>query len=186
MPGVTARSATKNMSKSKRASAAKNARRVDAAVNNELDFCTYGRVSKTLGNKMFLVLDTSRREHLSHIRGKMARIGVNDIVLLNIRDYESRAGSDDAVYDIMAVFDTKKDINKLIKSKLIPTWLASTKSDGADDGTSLHDLFDYEGESESDSDDEDGPSKKDKKNHRKAGKNAIDEASDSDVDIDRI
>lgn len=184
MPGVTARSATKNMSKSKRAAAAKNARRVEAAVNDELDYCTYGRVSKTLGNKMFLVIDTTKREHLSHIRGKMARIGVNDVVLLNIRDYESRAGTEDAVYDIMAVFQSKKDIHRLIKSKLIPSWLASTSTDGAD-GNELHDLFDYEAESESESED-DGPSKKDKKNHRKAGKNAIDEASDSDIDVDNI
>jgi translation initiation factor IF-1 len=182
MPGVTARSAAKNVSKSGRAKLAKNARRVEAAVNNELDFCTYGRITKTLGNKMFNVLDTSKREHLGHIRGKMARIGVNDVVLLNIRDYESRAGSSEAVYDIMAVFDSKKDIHKLIKAKLIPTWLASTSATEAE-GTSLHDLFDYEEESESESED-DGPSKKDKKNHRKAGKNAIDEASDSDAEID--
>lgn len=182
MPGQTVRSAAKNVSKSGRAKAAKNARRVEAAVNDELDFCTYGRVTKTLGNKMFNVIITDKREHLAHIRGKMARIGVNDVVLLNERDYESRAGTSEAVYDIMAVFD-KKDISRLVKSKLIPSWLASAKAEGADDGTSLHDLFDYEEDSESESE-EDGPSKKDKKNHRKAGKNAIDEASDSDADID--
>jgi translation initiation factor IF-1 len=184
MPGVTARSAAKNVSKSGRAKAAKNARRVEAAVNDELDFCTYGRITKTLGNKMFNIINIDKREHLAHIRGKMARIGVNDVVLLNERDYESRAGTAEAVYDIMAVFD-KKDIHRLVKSKMIPSWLASTKSDGTD-GDELHDLFDYEDGSDSESDEDDGPSKKDKKNHRKAGKNAVDEASDSDVDIDRI
>ena len=181
MPGVTARSAAKNMSKTAKGKAAKNSRRVEAAINDELEFCTYGRVSRTLGNKMFRVIDTSRREHLGHIRGKMARIGVNDVVLLNIRDYESRAGSDDAVYDIVAVFDSKKDIHRLIKSKLIPAWLASTSAT-EEEGTSLHDLFDYE-ESESEDEEEDGHDKKTKKNHRKAGKNAIDEASDSDAEI---
>ena len=183
MPGVTARTATKNMSKSARSKDAKNTRRVEAACNDELQGCTYGRITKTLGNKMFKVIDVDKKEHLGHIRGRMARIGVNDIVLLNIRDYESRAASSDAVYDIMAVFNTKKDIHRLIKANLIPSWLAAAKGDGenADEGDFL---FDYE-ESESESEDEDGnPKKKDKVSHRKAGKNAVDVASDSDADAE--
>ena len=179
MPGQTVRSAAKNVSKSGRAKEAKNARRVEAAVNDELDFCAYGRITKTLGNKMFNVLLVDKREHLAHIRGKMARINVNDVVLLNERDYESRAGTDDAVYDIMAVF-SKKDISRLVKSKRIPSWLASVTAD--DDGDALHDLFDYE-DSDSESDEEDGHDKKNKKNHRKAGKNAVDVASDSDAEV---
>ena len=148
MPGQTVRSAEKNVSKSGRAKLAKNARRVEAAVNNDLVGCTYGRVTKTLGNKMFNIIDTERREHLGFIRGKMARVSVNDVVLLNKREYESRAGTDDAVYDIMAVFE-KKDVHKLIKSKLIPSWLGSDTTD--DNGDGLHDLFDYE-ESDDDAD----------------------------------
>ena len=182
MPGQTVRSAAKNMSKSGRAKEAKNARRVEAAVNDELDFCAYGRITKTLGNKMFNVLLVDKREYLAHIRGKMARINVNDVVLLNERDYESRAGTTEAVYDIMAVF-TKKDISRLVKSKRIPTWLASVTADEGGDG--LHDLFDYD-ESDSESEEDDAHDKKNKKSHRKAGKNAIDEASDSDVDVDNI
>lgn len=186
MPGVTARSAAKNMSKTARAKEAKNARRVEAACNDELEGCTYGRITKTLGNKMFNVLDVTKCEHLGHIRGKMARIGVNDIVLLNIRDYETRVGSTDAVYDIMAVFQSKKDIHRLIKAKLIPSWLASAKGDNVE-GEDEDFLFDYE-ESDEESDDEDGHAKKDKKTHRKAGKNAVDEADDSDgpINIDDI
>ena len=188
MPGVTARSAAKNMSKSGRSKEAKNTRRVEAACNNELEGCTYGRITKTLGNKMFNVIDINKREHLGHIRGRMARIAVNDVVLLNIRDYESRVGTADAVYDIMAVFSSKKDIHRLIKGNLIPAWLASAKGDAVD-GDDADFLFDYD-ESESESEDEDGHAKKDKKSHRKAGKNAIDEASDSDanadIDIDNI
>ena len=186
MPGQTVRSAAKNVSKSGRAKLAKNVRRVEAAVNNELVGCTYGRITKTLGNKMFNVLDVDKREHLAHIRGKMARISVNDVVLLNERDYESRAGTADAVYDIMAVFD-KKDISRLVRSKMIPSWLASVTSDEGGDG--LHDLVDYD-ESDSESEEDDGHNKKDKKSHRKAGKNAVDEASDSDanadIDVDKI
>ena len=183
MPGVTARSATKNMSKSKRASAAKNARRVEAALNEELESCTYGKISKALGNKMFLVVNTDKREHLSHIRGKMARISVGDVVLLNIRDYESRTTAGDAVYDIMAVF-SQKDVSRLIKGGSMPSWMNRASSDAAD-GDGLHDLFEYEEESDDETDAM--PDKKDKKNHRTAGKIAAGGAGDdSDIDIDRI
>jgi len=181
MPGQTVRSAAKNVSKSGRSKLAKNARRVDAAVNDELVGCTYGRVTKTLGNKMFKIIDIDKREHMGHIRGRMTRINVNDIVLLNIRDYESRAGSNDAVYDIMAVFNEKKDIHKLIKANLIPSWIVSAS--GEEDGDGLHDLFDYEEESEDEEDEDGNPLKKDKKSHRKAGKTAVDVASDSDAEV---
>ena len=182
MPGVTARSAAKNMSRGARAKADKNTRRVNAALNDELDFTTYGKVTKALGNKMFMATKTDRREHLCHIRGKMARISAGDIVLLNERDYESRQGSSEAVYDIVAVFSAR-DISRLIKARTIPSWMSRTGDDG-DEGNELHDLFDYEeGEEE---DDDDTKSKKDKKNHRLQSKNAVAEASDSDVDIDRI
>ena len=188
MPGQTVRSAAKNMSKSARAKDAKNTRRVEAAINDQLDYCTYGRVSKTLGNKMFYVIDTDRRQHLGHIRGKMARIKVDDVVLLNIRDYESRASTDAAVYDIVAVFDSKKDISRLIKSKMIPRWFLSTTADEESD--CLHEIFDYGDESESDAeaDDDANTTKKDKKSHRKAGKNAAAGGGhdDSDVDVDAI
>jgi translation initiation factor IF-1 len=183
MPGVTARSAAKNMSRGARAKADKNARRVAAALNEELEFTTYGKVTKALGNKMFMATKVDNREHLCHIRGKMARINVGDVVLLNERDYESRTGGTDAVYDIMAVFSAR-DIGRLIKSKTIPSWMSPSASD-SDGGDELHDLFDYE-EPEDDDEDDENTTKKDKKNHRKAGKNAIDEASDSEIDIDRI
>jgi translation initiation factor IF-1 len=141
MPGVTARSATKNMSRSKRSAANKNSRRVEAAVNQQLESCTFGKISKALGNKMFLAVKGDRAEHLCYIRGKMARIDTGDIVLLNEREYESRSGSSAAVYDIMAVF-AGKDIAKLIKSKQIPSWMGSRGDDNSDD--ELNDLFEYE------------------------------------------
>jgi translation initiation factor IF-1 len=182
MPGVSARSATKNMSRGARAKAAKNDRRVAAALTEEIPYTTYGKISKCLGNKMFLCNKTDKGEHLCHIRGKMARIEVGDVVLLNERDYESRQGSSAAVYDIMAVF-APKDISKLIRTRVIPAWMSRTAEDG-DDGDDLHDLFEYEEPEKEES--EEHHNKKDKKNHRLQGKNAVDEASDSDVDIDRI
>jgi translation initiation factor IF-1 len=181
MPGVSARSAAKNTSKSGRAKAAKNTRRVDAALNDEIDHCTYGKITKALGNKMFMVINTKKSEHLAHIRGKMARISIDDVVLLNIRDYESRVGSTNEVYDIVAVF-SPKDISRLIKSSTIPPWM-NTK--GATEEDDLNELFDYDTESESESENEEH-NKKDKKNHRKTAKNTIDQASDSDIDVDHI
>lgn len=141
MPGVTARSATKNMSKNKRAAADKNTRRVEAAVNGDIGFCTYGKITKALGNKMFMVTDTKCGEHLSHIRGKIPRVTIDDVVLLNIRDYESRSGSCGAVYDIMAVLEGK-DVSKLVRTESIPHWMASKGAQG--DSDELRELFDYD------------------------------------------
>jgi len=178
MPGVTARSAAKNMSRGSRAKAAKNARRVEAALTEELESCTYGKITKALGNKMFLVLNTDKAEHLSHIRGKMARVAVDDIVLLNIRDYESRTTKGGEVYDIMAVF-ASRDVGKLIKSKVIPPWMTGKNAAIMED--ELHDLFDYD---ETSDEEEDVPNKKTKVNHRSSTKVVTED--DSDVDIDDI
>lgn len=139
MPGLSARSAYKNMSKAKRSASNKNTRRVAAALANELEMCTYGKIVRACGNKMFMVLNSDKKEHLAHIRGKMSRICVNDIVLLNIRDYETRADSDNAVYDIMAVFEAH-DVARLIKAEFIPTWMTST---GHAEEDETAELFDY-------------------------------------------
>lgn len=176
MPGVTARSAAKNMSKGARAKASKNARRVEAALNDELEYTTYGKVTKALGNKMFMATKTDKIEHLCHIRGKMARINVGDVVLLNERDYETRHSATSAVYDIMAVFSAK-DISKLIRTEVIPVWM-SGHGDTAS-AAALEDLFEYEAAEEEDEEHD----KKDKKSHRKATKVATD---DEDVDVDAI
>ena len=175
MPGVTVRSSTKNMSRSKRAAINKNNIRVDAAVNKELESCTFGKITKALGNKMFLAIKPNRAEHLCYIRGKMSRIDTGDIVLLNEREYESRANSNQAVYDIMAVFSAK-DISRLIKSHQIPSWMGSRGDDTESD--ELNDLFDYD-QIEEEGDDE-NVDKKDKKNYRKTN------VGDEEIDIDAI
>jgi translation initiation factor IF-1 len=141
MPGVSARSAVKNMSKSKRSAILKNTIRVDAAVTGKLELCTYGKVKKALGNKMFVVADTNRREHLAYIRGRMSRINVDDVVLLNVREYETRAGTDKSVFDIMAVFSAA-DIHRLYKNDTIPVWM--TMNGDAVEGSIADDIFDYE------------------------------------------
>lgn len=130
--------------RSQRSTARKNARRIEAMLNEELTLCTYGKVTKALGNKMFRILSVKKKEHLARIRGKMTRVNVDDIVLLNIRDYETRFTTDDAVYDIMAVF-TPKDVQKLTKNKLIPKWFVNTSDMiEKEEDDELYDLFDYD------------------------------------------
>ena len=136
--------ASKSMTKGQRSSAKKNARRVDAVLGGELTLCTYGKVTKALGNKMFRVLSTKKTEHLARIRGKMMRVNVDDVVLLNIRDYETRSDTDDAVYDIMAIFPPK-DVQKLTKNKVIPKgFLQGSDMIEKDEEDELYDLFDYD------------------------------------------
>lgn len=188
MPGLTARSAGKNISKSKRSANDKNAIRVDAAINDELEDCTYGKVIKACGNKMFIISDVDKREHLAHVRGKIVRVNLNDVVLLSIREYESRAGTEHAVFDIMAVF-TPRDVSRLIKANKLPSWM-NIRSSEEDDGD---DIFDY-GEGEGDGDDEAGKfNKRNKMSHRKSGVVVHAEsdgetgaAADVEIDIDNI
>lgn len=179
MPGVTARSASKNMSRGKRASAAKNSRRVEAALCEVLESCTYGKIHKALGNKMFIIINTKKQERLAHIRGKMARVNVGDVVLLNIREYESRTGKDDEVYDIMAVFSSK-DVAKMIKMDAMPPWMSGNSIDVSEDGEFYFDYSDKEDEEE-----EAVKSKKDKKSHRPATVQE-DDGDESDVIVDDI
>lgn len=128
--------ASTHMSKSRQTAMARNERRVESALGETLTDFTYGRISKALGNKMFLLITPDRKEHLGHIRGKMARVAIDDIVLLNVRSYESRIDSSKSVFDIMALFSSK-DIAKLIKAGMIPKWMTAKGSDEAAD-----DLFD--------------------------------------------
>lgn len=137
MPGLTARSALKKATRKTRGYAAKNSGRVSAALTDDNESYAYGKITKCLGNKTFKLINTDKTEHLGHIRGKLPTIAIGDIVLLNIREYETRSGTDNQVYDITAKF-SNKDIAKLLSSKSIPPWMAS-KSDNDE----YDDLFDY-------------------------------------------
>jgi translation initiation factor IF-1 len=132
--------ASTHMSKSRQTAMARNERRVESALGETLTDCTYGRIVKALGNKMFLLLTPDKKEHLGRIRGKMARVALDDIVLLNVRSYESRATSSQSVFDIMALF-SPKDISKLLKASMIPKWMTVK---GGDEKVE-DDLFDIDG-----------------------------------------
>ena len=197
MPGVSARSANKNVSKAKRAAFTKNNARVEGALSEDLEgYCTFGKISKNFGYGRFLVLNSDKREHICTIRGSIAkaiRPSVDDVVLLSIRDYETRAkGANgvNAVYDIIASLD-KKAVAKLIKSKTVPRWM-NGKIDDADNTLEHDDIFDYDDDEDEDSSSENETesnivSKKDKKNHRASLAGAATNARDNDdIDIDAI
>lgn len=199
MPGLSARSANKNVSRAKRAAFSKNNSRVEGALTEDLSgYCTFGKISKNFGNGRFLVINSDKREHLCTMRGSIAkaiRPSVDDVVLLSIRDYETRSNGADAVYDIIASLD-KKAVAKLIKAKTVPRWM-NGKADDADKAEE-DDIFDYD-DDDDESDADESPSssnlvsKKDKKNHRSAtsaagggssGRDAND--NDDDIDVDKI
>ena len=197
MPGLSARSANKNVSRAKRAAFSKNNSRIEGALTEDLQgYCTFGKISKNFGNGRFLVLNSDKREHLCSMRGSIAkaiRPSVDDVVLLSIRDYETRSKGVDAVYDIIASLD-KKAVAKLIKAKTVPRWM-NGKADDADKAEE-DDIFDYS-DDESDGSEDDKPentivSKKDKKNHRSTAAGGSAAAAggggrdSDDVDIDAI
>jgi translation initiation factor IF-1 len=187
MPGLSARSASKNISKKKQSALNKNAARVEGALTEDLEgYCTYGKVLRCLGHKMFTVLNPDKREHLCHIRGnisKAIRVSVDDFVLLSIRDYETRSSSQAAVYDIIASLDNKS-VAKLIKANVVPSWM-SGKAEEADKEQD-EDIFDYEDEEEEGESESNIVAKKDKKKHRNTSSAAAGGGGGDDIDIDRI
>lgn len=175
----------KDVSRSTLRKVNKNNRRAEAAVLGELDDCTYGKIMKTFGNRQFKVVNTKGTEHHAFIAPKMARVSIGDVVLLNIREYETRSSTTTAVYDIMAVFD-RKDINRLHKNGQIPTWMSVANTSGdAIKETEEDDIFEC---SEDENEDEEAAevaiktNKKDKVSKRKE---VIVDDND-DVDIDNI
>jgi translation initiation factor IF-1 len=136
MPGISVHSSNKNMSKSKRSTIRKNTTRIDAASRGELEGFEYGKIFKTLGNKSFIVIDSNKQQRHAHIRGRLPRIAIDDVVLMSIRDYESRSDTDKAIYDIMALLG-KKEVSQFVKSHIIPSWMSSSGDDDHEE------LFDY-------------------------------------------
>lgn len=176
MPGLSARSASKNVSRSANRKAQKNNRIVESTVYGEVEGCTFGKVAKAFGNKTFLIVNANKREHKGHIRGKMARVNVGDVVVLGEREFETRARTEEAIYDIMAVLD-KKDIGFLVKNGVIPSWMTSSVEEEDCD-----DVFDYEDEEIGTDMLEEGV--KDKK--RGTAKKATTIVDEDDIDIDAI
>ena len=114
-----------------------------AVLNSEYDDCSFGKVVKHLGNSRVLVAGIDKKEYQAVIRNILRKksstpIYAGDIVVISSRDFESRASTSEARFDIMAVLG-KKDIATLVKERRIPRWMLHTglEDDGEDD------LFDY-------------------------------------------
>lgn len=176
MPGLSARSASKNVSRSANRKAQKNNRVVESTVYGEVEGCTFGKVTKAFGNKTFLIVNAKKREHKGYIRGKMTRVNIGDVVVLGEREFETRSGTEEAIYDIMAVLD-KKDVAFLVKNDVVPAWMTSSVDEEAGD-----DVFEYEEEDKgSVASEEEVKTKK-----RGTAKKTVVVDDDNDIDIDAI
>jgi hypothetical protein len=123
----------KSLSKSVMRKNQKNASRVDAVIQGTLEGIEFGFVTKVLGNRQFHV-ETRKgkgQSSLAIISSKMARVSLRNVVLLNIREYESRSKSDKAIYDIKAVLQ-RKDVSQLVKMGQIPEWMLGVESNEED------------------------------------------------------
>lgn len=79
-----------------------------AVLNSEYDDCSFGKVIKHLGNSRVLVAGIDKKEYQAVIRTILRKksttpIYAGDVVIISSRDFESRAGTADARFDIMAV-----------------------------------------------------------------------------------
>ena len=124
-----------------------NKRIVNDILNDSVDQITFGRVTKHLGDRKILVMYTDKKEHIATIRGLLARknvtpITVNDIVILSAREFDSRAGSDEEVFDVVGVLD-KKAASQLVKNGRIPKWYMSADVSQIDDDTGV-DVFEFD------------------------------------------
>ena len=119
----------KGMSKSSLRKIQKNTTRIDAVIQGTLEGIEFGFVTKALGNRQFHVETRSGKgkNFLAFVSPKMARVSLGDVVLLNIREYESRSKSDKAIYDIKAVLQ-RKDISQLVKLGQIPEWMLGAET----------------------------------------------------------
>jgi translation initiation factor IF-1 len=171
------------------AKVSKTAKRADRKNKSNLrvavedDDAVFGRVTKVLGNRRFLVTywDPENRRHVVDIQATIAkkkvRIDINDIV--NI------AGSG-REWEIQAQIDPKS-ANKLKKEGrisaelLLATENAPVKAAGGGDALE----FDYGEDEEGEESDSDGEEAKPKKGEALKGKKVVD-AELEDADIDAI
>ena len=125
-----------------------NKRIVADVLHDNVDEITFGRVSKHLGDRKILVMYKDKKEHIATIRGLLSKRGitpimVNDIVILSAREFDTRAGSDNEVFDVVGVLD-KKAASQLVKEGRIPKWYMSVDGSAGDDDAGDVFEFDYD------------------------------------------
>ena len=155
MPGMSAKSAKKGVSHVAQMRKDANRKIVKAAVEGELEGCTFGKVIKMFGGANVQVVDMDKREAIGIIRGLFRRKGVTpiapgDVVIMSDRGFESKGKK---TYDIVGI-TSGAAASALNKDGQIPDWMvgavdgaaAAAGGAGAKDDDEFE--FDYAGADE--------------------------------------
>jgi translation initiation factor IF-1 len=124
MPGLSAKSAKKGMSHVAQMRKDANRNIVKAAVEGELEGCTFGKVIKMFGGANVQVVDMEKKEAIGVIRGLLRRKGVTpiapgDVVIMSERGFESKGKK---TYDIVGITNGAA-ASTLNKDGVIPDWM---------------------------------------------------------------
>lgn len=154
MPGATAKSMKKGISHVAQMRKDANKKMVKAAVEGELEGCTFGRVVKHLGNGQVQLLDYEKHDAIGVIRGLLRRKGVTpvctgDVVIISERDFERKTGR--KTYDIVGIADGAA-ASALQKAGTIPEWMTALGEAVGGAGAKDDIEFDYSAEEDVDID----------------------------------
>lgn len=121
---MSAKSAKKGLSHVAQMRKDANRKIVKAAVEGELEGCTFGKVIKMLGGANVQVVDMDKKEAIGVIRGLFRRRGVTpiapgDVVIMSDRGFESKGKK---TYDIVGI-TSGPAASALNKEGEIPDWM---------------------------------------------------------------
>lgn len=125
MPGMTAKSAKKGISHVAQVRMDANKKIVKAAIEGELEGCTFGKVIKMLGGANVQIVDLEKKEAIGVIRGLLRRKGVTpivsgDVVIISDRGMGYTKGK--KTYDIVGIAKGAA-ASALNKDGQIPDWM---------------------------------------------------------------
>lgn len=162
MPGLSAKSAKKGISHVAQVRMDANRKMVKAAIEGELEGCTFGKVIKMLGGGNVQVTDMDKKDAIGVIRGLLRRKGVTpivagDVVIMSDRGMGSAKGK--KTYDIVGIANSSAS-SALNKEGHIPDWMlgavdavvGSKAAGGAGAKDEEEFEFDYDGEEDVDID----------------------------------
>ncbi len=191
MPGKSKSNTVHTISKITKHRLEANKRVVDAALVDDLEDCTFGRVTKMLGGARVQVILPDQTEAQGQIRGLFRKKGatpirVNDILILSARDFGTKTGTL-PVYDVIGICDRKEAL-ELSNSSKIPKWFVTSEVKKTTEGKvdieeNEEGLYDFDEEAPLEMEEEEKSykvDKKDKKDHFAVSKDSV------EIDIDNI
>lgn len=122
---MSAKSAKKGISHVAQVRMDANKKMVKAAIEGELEGCTFGKVIKMLGGANVQIVDMEKKEAIGVIRGLLRRRGVTPIVsgdVVIISDRGMGASRDKKTYDIVGIAKGPA-ASALNKDGQIPDWM---------------------------------------------------------------